>query len=107
MCFGPWRNRIEVRIDGCEVPIVYTTKFLGVHIDDKLNWDTHIALLYNRLQANKHSLRLALNLLDTHILRLLYYAHIHSHLSYGITSWGSMAMAKSLKSLYQLQKQCI
>ena len=82
-------------------------KFLGVHIDNKMNWNKHISMPYNKLQANKHLLRLATNLLDSDSLRALYYAHIYSHLRYGISSWGSMTCVKNLKSLFQMQKQCI
>ena len=68
MNFGPNYGKLEIRIDGLEIPCVSSTKFLGVHLDNKLTWDTHINLLYNWLQANKHLLKLASNMLDTHSL---------------------------------------
>ena len=107
MQFWPTQGGFEIQIDGQVVPCVNETKFLGVYIDNKLSWNTHTAMLYNKIQANKHLLWLATNFLDSDSLRVLYYAHIYSHLSYGISSWGSMASVKNLKSLYQLQKQCI
>ena len=107
MQFWPIHSRWDIKIDGQAIPNVNEHKFLGVHINNKLNWNKHISMLYNKLQANKHLLWLATNLLDNDSLRALYYAHIYSHLRYGISSWGSMACAKNLKSLFQMQKQCI
>ena len=47
------------------------------------------------------------NLLDTHSLINIYYAHIHSHLSYAITVWGSMSSKTQLNGLRKVQNQCI
>ena len=35
-------NDIEVTINNCKIDQVYTTKYLGVVIDDKLNWKEHV-----------------------------------------------------------------
>ena len=36
-----------------KIPNVYTTKFLGIHIDDQLNWKHHYTVLYDKLKLNK------------------------------------------------------
>ena len=65
MRFWPTHSQWDIKIDGQAVPNVNEHKFLGVHIDNKLNWTKHISMLYNKLQANKHLLWLATNLLDS------------------------------------------
>ena len=42
MCFGPKKRPLEVRIDGKLIPQVHHVKFLGVTIDDELNWSKQI-----------------------------------------------------------------
>ena len=47
------------------------------------------------------------NLLNTDSLRKVYYAHVHSHLTYDIKVWGSMISSPQINSLYKQQKQCV
>ena len=61
----------------------------------------------DKIQANKHLLSLGKNLLDHHTLKNIYYAPIHSHISYGLTVWGSMASKAQLSNLKKVQNQCI
>ena len=68
MQFWPTHSQWHIKIYGQLIPNVIEHKFLGVHIDNKLNWNKHISMLYNKLQANKHLLRLAANLLDSNSL---------------------------------------
>ena len=43
------------------------------------------------------------NILDKSALRSVYYAHIHSHLSYAILVWGSMLSTKQIQKLQKVQ----
>ena len=47
------------------------------------------------------------NLLNRDSLRKIYFAHIHSHLNYGLTISGSMLSSSFLKELSKLQTHCI
>ena len=39
-----WDHKVSggISIDGTEIPIVKSTKFLGVHLDHRISWSTHI-----------------------------------------------------------------
>ena len=84
---------IQLELDKVKIPTVTTTKFLGVYLDNQLNWKYHTTSLYNKIQSNKYLLSTTQNLLDKKSLRSIYYAHIYSHLSYSISTWGSMILA--------------
>ena len=83
------------------------TKFLGVYIDHKLTWQTHITHLLDTLHTNKQMLSLGKHLLDTTCLRNIYYGHIHLHIIYGISVCGSMATQSMINEIFKIQKQCI
>ena len=105
--FWPDNNNFIIEVNNEPIKEAEATKFLGVIVDNKLTWSPHIAFLNQKLLANKHLLRVARNLLDFNCLRSIYYAHIYSHLSYGILAWGSMAKKSNINSLFAIQKQCI
>ena len=46
-------------------------------------------------------------MLDKHSLKNIYYAHIHSHITYALTAWGSMVSKAQLNDLEKIQNQCI
>ena len=47
------------------------------------------------------------NILDRLALGSVYYAHIHSHLSYAILIWASMLSTKQIQKLQKVQNTCL
>ena len=80
---------------------------MGVIIDDHLTWHEHCNALYNKLLVNKCLLQNAQNLLPMSSLLNVYYAHIYSHIMYGLSVWGTMISKTQQKRLYNLQSTCI
>ena len=76
-------------------------------MDDKLTWNAHLNKVYNKLLANKRLLMNSKNLLPEFCLRKIYFAHIYSHLTYGISVWGTMCSKSYKKILYQPQQRCV
>ena len=95
-------RNFQFRIKGQIVPIVPNTKFLGVYIDNMLTWNAHTNYVIEKLQNNRRMISLGKHLLDPTCLRNIYYGHIHSHLSYGLAAWDSMASASQEKELKKL-----
>ena len=106
--FGKQRNLdLKVRIGQESIPQVQHTKFLGLWIDQDLNWKEHISKLLLKL---KHKLNLLLagkKFLSTHALHILYFAQIHSNLTYGISMWGSLLTNENIKKLSNIQNKCM
>ena len=100
-------NTSTIKFMDVEIPIVQVTKFLGVYLDDKLKWEYHANQVYNKIQTNKQLLNISKNFLDIQTMVKIYYAHIHSHLRYGLVVWGSMMTKTSKNELEKLQKACI
>ena len=104
-----WNNNVnlELHVGDLKIPLVECTKFLGVLIDNQLTWQDHVNHLVNKLSNNKRLMSLGKHLLDKNSLLNVYFAHIHSHLNYGLLVWGSMISNSHLKELSKLQSQCV
>ena len=95
-----------VSIGKFQIPNVYTTMFLGIHIDDQLNWKHHYTALYNKLKLNKGMLQVT-KYSNNFYKKDIYFAHIYGHISYAITIWGNMLSCIMIEKLFKLQKECV
>ena len=103
MAFWPSNHSFNVTIDGHSTPQVHSARFLGVTIDDELNWSIHLSNIWDKLQANKHLLHMGQNFLNKECLLSIYYAHIYSHLMYSLATWGSMLNKCKIEDLSKIQ----
>ena len=71
---------ISIFYDGSPINISKSAKYLGVYIDDELNFKTHIKLLYTKLSRLLDILCNVKNYLPKKSLLHLYFALFHSHL---------------------------
>ena len=72
-CNSKQRNTtIKVSINKKEINRVFVTKFLGILIDDKLNWKEHINLVCSKLSICIAVMYKAKQLLDKNSLVILY-----------------------------------
>ena len=100
-------NNIGIRIGAQEIERKSVVKFLGIHIDEFLNWDTHITSLSVTLSKSLYIISKAKQLFkNKKILLMLYYAIFHSHVCYGIHLW-SFAPAYKIKRIKSLQKRAV
>ena len=100
-------EQFDLNLDGLSIPLVKLTKFLGVSIDDKLTWKKHATNVWNKINVTKNLLSVSKNFLPSSVLRNVYYAHINSHIIYGIKVWGSMCPESTLDGIHKVQKYCI
>ena len=105
--FWPDNTSFETKIENLSIKNSKSTKFLGVIINDNLSWSDHVKNLQNKLLSNKRLLLNARKLLSKSTLHQIYYAHIYSHLTYGLSIWGSMITKKLEKTLYKIQTDCL
>ena len=96
----------DIEIDNIYMNTVKSCKFLGIWLDNKLKWDHHISKLILKIKWNMHLLRSGKNMLNVHAKLIIYYAHIQSHISYGLSSWGNMISNTVIGKLQSLQNKC-
>ena len=80
--------------------------FLGVVIDKKLNWKSHISHICSKVSKSIAILRILKFIFPKEILKMLYMSLIHSYLNYCNLIWGS-AENGIIQPLFILQKKAI
>lgn len=68
---------------------VEETKFLGLIIDENLSWAEHINHVIRKTSSGLYALRRMAQSCNIETLKTIYYALIHSHISYGICIYGA------------------
>ena len=99
-----WQDNLKA--GGHKIKKVSETKFLGVTIDEKLCWNSHIQDCTRKLNYATATLSRIKDCIPENLHKDLYHTLFESHLSYGITVWGGIADSK-LSQLHKIQKKCI
>jgi hypothetical protein len=74
---------------------VTQTTFLGLIIDDTLSWKQHTDQVINKISTACYALRNIKFIVSLDTLKLIYFAQIHSIISYKIIFWGGSSCANS------------
>lgn len=73
-----------IKFDGHLIKRICSTKYLGVIIDENLNWSEHIKTLLDKVSSLTGIMYRIKQWLPIHCTRQIYFALIHSKLVYGI-----------------------
>ena len=98
---------LSLKVSNITLPTVRNTKFLGIWIDNNLDWNKHVDVLTSKLKQKIKMISIKRRYLSAHCKKILYYAQFCSHLSYGILLWGNMCSKEKLRKLQKLQTNCI
>ena len=99
-------NLPEISIDDVIIRKVENVKFLGVTINEHLDWSTHISIISKSVARSVGILSKLKFILPSHILKLIYNSLILPHLSYCNHIWGN-SYKSHLKQLLVLQKKSV
>ena len=66
-------------------------KYIGIILDNKLNWKAHTIELAKKLSCAVGLLYKIRNFCPLSVLRSLYFSIFNSHLSYGLVIWGNVS----------------
>ena len=85
---------------------VFVTKFLGVHMGSKLDWNYHIDIVRNKVAKNVYVINRVKNVLTSSALYSLYCTLVMPYLTYCCEVWGNNYKTR-IQSLFILQKRAI
>ena len=93
-------------ISGHEIDKVCNTKFLGIVLDDRLNWKSHIQYIKNKTSKAIGILKKMRPFINISTMVSLYYSFIYPYLMYCVHVWGQ-TYASNLDCLNKLQKRIV
>ena len=93
-------------VNGIELERVDTTKFLGVMVNENLDWSAHTNYICNGISKSTAILAKLKHYVPKHVLLTINNSLCMSHISYAISVWGG-SPATILKRMNVLQKKGI
>ena len=100
------KNVSNIKIDSNNIQQVNKTKFLGIVIEEHLNWAMHISHLCNIIARNVGILQKLRYFIPAYVLKMLYHSLVLSHLQYCTLLWAN-SYHSHLHKLRLLQKKAI
>lgn len=82
-------NNINIKIGKEIVKQKDYTKYVGLLIDNKLNWEQHIKYLNLKVTKGIGIITKLRRYVSKPTLRMLYYVFVQLHTDYGLSLWGS------------------
>ena len=85
----PENEEIILTIYNTVIQRMKCVQFLGLHIDEKLDWHEHINKCKNKLTSALYVIKTVNSYLPVSALKTIYYTLVYPYLTYGIILWGS------------------
>ena len=99
-------NNHSLQLNGIVIPKVNKARFLGIVIDEKLDWQAQIDALIEKLNSCIITIKRIKKFIPKEHYHKLYHSLFKSHMIYGITAWGGICHSR-LNKLFAIQKRCI
>ena len=84
----PDHNNV-IKLADCIIKQADNMKFLGLLIDEKLEWQQHTSLDASKIAWSLYILNSVKSLVLSRTLKTLYYSLVYTHLNYGIIHWSN------------------
>ena len=101
------KKEVMLKVRNMIIPSRPETKFLGMWLDQSLTWHCHVQKLILKLKRNTYLLNNGKHMMDLETKKLVYHAHIASHIQYGLLLWGNSANREQLNKISKLQAKCL
>jgi hypothetical protein len=98
------KPKIEIAYDNKQITTIPNTKFLGIHIDDKISWRWHIEYIGSKLSTVCYMMRSIKPYTSIHTMKKAYHSCFSSTIQYGLAFWGNSS--QSIK-VFRIQKNII
>jgi len=95
---------LKLNYQGNYIKSSSNTKFLGLIIDDSPSWKAHIDQMMSKLNTGCFVIQTIQAIMSPETLRMVYFAYIHSIMSYGIIFGGNQPYGDKI---FKIQKRVI
>lgn len=97
---------LNIKLNNECIALVHSVKFLGIHIDEVLNWKEELKHIESKISSACFALRSLRDELTIKQLKIVYHALVESRLRYSIRFWGN-SYDYNLKKAFIAQKRAI
>ena len=98
-------TNLNIKLSRKKLHISKYVKYLGVFIDENLNWKNHVKELSVKLLKANAMLSMIRQFVNKEVLRMIYHSIFQSHVTYNCIAWGQINT--SLNRITLLQKKAI
>lgn len=95
---------LDIQYNNNVIEETNTTKFLGINIDNKLNWKPHVENLCKKINSLAYVLYKLSPVVSKEALLTAYHGLIASNIRYGVIFWGN---STDVEKIFKYQKRCI
>ena len=96
---------MKIKLNGKRLYSTDSMRYLGVKIDSKLNWNSHVNAIATKLNQANAMLYKVRDFVNANILKSIYYALFESHINYTCIIWGQNI--STINCLYILQRKAL
>ena len=100
-------SKLDLEVQGETIDTVQSFKFLGVTVDNKMDCMSHFSVLHSKLHKSSYIIHSLSRIFPRDVMRYLYFAYYHSHLTYCMLVWYPLLSKSAQTSLVLLQKRII
>lgn len=100
------KETLNINLNGEIIDLQHTVKFLGVNIDNYLNWKVELDRIEKNISSACYALRSLRDELTVKQLKIIYYALVESKLRYSIQFWGN-SYNYNMNKAFIIQKRAI
>ena len=98
--------QLKLKLNGKRLYPSTSIKYLGVFLDENLNWEKNIKSISLKLRRANGALAKLRHYVSTNILTTVYYALFHSHIFYSCQIWGQVKNCITNR-IFILQKSAV
>lgn len=100
------KDTMEIILNDNKITLVDSVKFLGIHIDESLNWKKELTAMESSISSACYALRSLRDVVAIEQLKVVYYSLVESKLRYSIVLWGG-SYAYNVNTAFVTQKRAI
>lgn len=86
-------TNLEIDFGGGKICSTNKTKFLGIHVDQHLQWKAQIESVVDKLNRARFAISRLRSSIPMESLLSIYYSLVYSHLSYNVILWGNSSQS--------------
>jgi len=96
------KRNFKIHINNVVLHRKSSVKYLGVLLDESLNWTSHVKSLKSRLSFASSMIYKIRNFVPVNAIRIIYFCLVYSHLQYCIVSYGTTcdSVLQPLNTIY-------